>query len=138
MRGADVHERARPSWRQFYVERYANRVSPQEFRARFRFAEDEWDAEPESGAADAMVLGGWRRSADSGGIACPLGGLEIPRFRSTGDAPDPGRLYRLDEAERATGPILVASSALTLSCLQYWLDELGAGSRIQVAERSGS
>jgi hypothetical protein len=138
MRGTDVLVRARPSWRQLYAERYASRVSPQEFRARFRFAEEEWDAKPESAAADALVLGGWRRSAESGGSVCPLGGLEIPRFRSTGDVPDPGRLYRLDEAERASGPIVVASSALTLSCLQYWLDELGAGSRIQVAERSGS
>lgn len=133
---ADVLVRAHPSWRQLYWHRYANRVSPRDFRARFRFAEDEWDAQAESAAADAMALDGWRRVGEDCESIHPLLGLEIPRFQIDGAAPYPGRLYWLEGTERTAGRVLVASSALALSCLQFWLDELGAGIRIQLDERA--
>jgi hypothetical protein len=133
MRGAEVLERTLPSWRQLYWHRYADRLSPDAFRAWFRFAETEWQAPAESAAADAMVLGGWRRIAVREGIHL-LGGLELPRFRADAEAPSPGRLYWLEGSPTAAGRILMASSALALSCLQFWLDELGAGIRVQVRE----
>ena len=133
MHGAEVLERTLPSWRQLYWHRYADRLSPDAFRAWFRFAESEWWAPAESAAADAMALGGWRRTTAHEGVH-PLGGLEIPRFRADAEAPSPGQLYWLEGGPSATGRILVASSALALSCLQFWLDELGAGIRVQVRE----
>jgi hypothetical protein len=133
MRGAEVLERTLPSWRQLYWHRYGDRLSQDAFRAWFRFTESEWDAPAESAAADAMVLGGWRRITVREGVH-PLGGLEIPRFRADAEAPSPGRLYWLEGSPTAAGRILMASSALALSCLQFWLDELGAGIRVQVRE----
>jgi hypothetical protein len=137
MRGAEVLERTPPSWRQLYWHRYADRLSPEAFRAWCGFAESEWWAPAESAVADAMVLGGWRRIAAREGVN-PLGGLEIPRFRAEAESPSPGRLYWLEGSASAAGRVLVASSALALSCLQFWLDELGAGIRVQVHEEEAA
>lgn len=130
--GTDVRERTVPTWRQLFWHGYADRITREAFRAWFAFDEDEWDSPAEAAAADAMVLDGWRSSSDGHTAASPLAEVELPRLRAESGVPDIGYLYRLEGSPSGAGAVLVASSALALSCFQFWLDEVGAGIRIQV------
>ena len=82
-----------------------------------------------------MLLGGWRAGVKGSSPAHPIHGLVIPPFRDEDNGQDLGRLDWVTDPKQEGDRRLVASSAMALSCLQHWLDEVGFGVRLQVRER---
>jgi hypothetical protein len=135
LRAGDLLERAAPTWRDLYRHRYAGRWSEIAFRECFGIDADVWDEPAEAAAADEMLLGGWRAGGQGVSPGHPIHELVIPLFRDEDNEHDLGRLAWVTDPTHEKGRTLVASSAMALSCLQYWLDEAGFGVRLQVRDR---
>jgi len=132
MRARDVLERAVPTWRELFEHRAARRMSEGEFLSFYAIDPARWDDTADCAAADQMVLGGWRRTDPGGPPRHPLQDMDIPRFASDVDRTPLGCTAWVYGPGPSGPRMLYASSAMALSCLQYWLDEQGAGVRLQV------
>jgi len=132
MRQHDVLERPGPTWRELFEETAARGVADGEFLSSHGITPEQWDEPADCLAADELVLAGWRPHSREEGARHPLYGLPIPRFESEEKGEALGCTVWLFDETPQESRTLVASSALALSCLQYWLDERQAGVRLQV------
>ena len=132
MRQQDVLERPGPTWRELFEETAPQGLVEGDFLASHGITADQWAEPADCLAADELVLAGWRPAARGAAEHHPLYGLPIPRFESAEKADALGcTVWLFDEAPQRSRT-LVASSAMALSCLQFWLDERQAGVRLQV------
>ena len=132
LRAEDVLERAAPSWRELFQYSAAARMSEGEFLSFYGIEPARWDEAADCAAADQMVLSGWKRWEGEGPPGHLLHGMHIPRFVSELDGAPLGCTAWVYGPGPASPRLLFASSAMALSCLQYWLDARGAGVRLQV------
>jgi len=132
LRAEDVLERAAPSWRELFEYGAARRMSESEFLSFYAIDPARWDDTADCAAADQMVLSGWRGTDTGGPARHPLQGMVIPRFVSEVDATPLGCTAWVYGPGPSGPRMLYASCAMALSCLQHWLDEQGAGVRLQV------
>lgn len=132
LRADDVLERTAPSWRDLFRHISSGRMSESEFLAFYGIVPARWDDIADCAAADQMALSGWKRRAGDAPAHHPLHGLAIPRFVGERDGTPLGCTAWVHGPGPEDSRLLFASSAMALSCLQYWLDERGAGVRLQV------
>ncbi|MBE0593031.1 MAG: hypothetical protein IH616_11595 [Gemmatimonadales bacterium] len=132
LRAEDVLERAAPSWRDLFRSGAAGRISEDDFLAFYGIEPARWDDTADCAAADQLLLSGWRRSDSDAETRHPLAGMHLPRFVSELDGAPLGCTAWVYGPGPMGPQLLFASCAMALSCLQHWLDEHGAGVRLQV------
>jgi len=132
MRQDDVLERPGPTWRELFEESAAQGTAEEDFLASHGIVPGQWGEPADCLAADELMLSGWRPDAQDRPARHPLYGLPIPKFESAAKREPLGcTVWMYGEAAQVSRT-LVASSAMALSCLQFWLDERQAGVRLQV------
>lgn len=132
MRQDAVLERVAPTWRDLFEHTARGRLGEEDFLQRHAITSMQWNDQADCAAADELLLGGWQPVPRAEEAQHPLHGFRIPRFECSASREPLGCAVWLFDRTPEGARVLVASSAMALSCLQCWLDERQAGVRLQV------